>query len=177
MRKRLLAWLLAAVVAIQGVFLWNGQAVSAEEPAPEDLYAKSTCLLDGDSGRVLYGKDEAVPLPMASTTKIMTCILALEQGDMQQVVTVSARAAGQPKVHLGIREGQQFIMEDLLYALMLESFNDAAVMIAEGVAGSVEAFAGQMNQKAEDLMMNAPAPATSKQLRELGIKVVDGPRP
>lgn len=80
MRKRLLAWLLAAVVAIQGVFLWNGQAVSAEEPAPEDLYAKSACLLDGDSGRVLYGKDEAVPLPMASTTKIMTCILALEQG-------------------------------------------------------------------------------------------------
>lgn len=151
MRKRLLAWLLAAVVAIQGVFLWNGQAVSAEEPAPEDLYAKSACLLDGDSGRVLYGKDETVPLPMASTTKIMTCIVALEQGDMQQVVTASARAAGQPKVHLGIQEGQQFIMEDLLYALMLESFNDAAVMIAEGVAGSVEAFAGQMNQKAEEI--------------------------
>ena len=149
--KRAVALLLAAALATQGIFLWDIQPVGAEELSESELYAKSACLMDGDSGRVLYGKEAETPLPMASTTKIMTCILALEQGSPEQTVTASARAAGQPKVHLGIREGQQFLMEDLLYALMLESFNDAAVMIAEGVAGSVEAFAGRMNQKAEEI--------------------------
>ena len=149
--KRAVALLLAAALATQAIFLWDIQPVGAEELSESELYAKSACLMDGDSGRVLYGKETETPLPMASTTKIMTCILALEQGALEQTVTASARAAGQPKVHLGVREGQQFLMEDLLYALMLESFNDAAVMIAEGVAGSVEAFAGRMNQKAEEI--------------------------
>ena len=149
--KKWIAALVTAVLVMYGSVLWDVQPIRAEELSPSELYAKSACLLDGDSGRVLYGKEEQTPLPMASTTKIMTCILALESGDMQQTVTASARAAGQPKVHLGIQEGQQFLMEDLLYALMLESYNDAAVMIAEGVAGSVEAFAGLMNQKAVEI--------------------------
>ena len=116
--KRAAALLLAAALAVQGIFLWDIQPVGAEELSESELYAKSACLMDGDSGRVLYGKEAETPLPMASTTKIMTCILALEQGSLEQTVTASARAAGQPKVHLGVREGQQFLMEDLLYALM-----------------------------------------------------------
>lgn len=69
-------------------------------------------------------------MPMASTTKIMTCILALEACTPDTVVTVSETAAAQPEVHLGAPVGEKFYLEDLLYALMLESFNDAAVMIA-----------------------------------------------
>lgn len=117
------------------------------------LYAASACLMDGDSGRVLYGKNSLDPLPMASTTKIMTCILALESTETPEetVLTASREAASAPEVHLGVREGQQFYMQDLLYAMMLESYNDTAVMIAEGVAGSVEAFGERMNQKAREI--------------------------
>ena len=93
-------------------------------------------------------------MPMASTTKIMTCILALENGDPEDIVEVSQNAAGQPEVHLGAGVGETFYLKDLLYALMLESYNDAAVMIAEQVSGSVGEFAGLMNQKAKELGCN-----------------------
>ena len=112
------------------------------------LHSLSAVLLDGDSGRVLYGRDMDTPRPMASTTKIMTCILALEQGNLSDVCTISANASSQPKVHLGVRAGQKFLLEDLLYSLMLESHNDSAVAVAEQIAGSVEEFAKKMNRKA-----------------------------
>ena len=107
--------------------------------------------MDAKTGRILYGKNEGVARPMASTTKIMTCIIALEYGNLSDTVTASQNAAAQPKVHLGVYKGQTFRLEDLLYSLMLESHNDAAVMIAEHVGGSVEGFAALMNQKARDL--------------------------
>ena len=88
---------------------------------------------------------------MASTTKIMTCILALEKGNAEDIVTASAYAASRPKVHLGVTEGETFRFGDLLYSLMLESHNDAAVMIAEHLGGSVEGFADMMNAKAGEL--------------------------
>lgn len=115
------------------------------------LHALSAVLIDGASGRILYGKDADTFRPMASTTKIMTCILALENGNLSDICTVSAEAASQPQVHLGVRTGQQFYLKDLLYSLMLESHNDAAVIIAEHIGGSVEIFAEMMNQKARDL--------------------------
>ncbi len=70
----------------------------------------------------------------------MTCIIALEHMTDDEIVTASAYAASQPKVHLGVREGQQFYLRDILFSLMLESHNDSAVMVAEEIAGSVEAF-------------------------------------
>ena len=91
---------------------------------------------------------------MASTTKIMTCILALENRQEDQIVTASANAAGQPKVRLGVRDQEQFYLKDLLYSLMLESHNDSAVVIAEGIAGTTEEFAKLMNQKAQELGCN-----------------------
>ena len=115
------------------------------------LYAQSAVLMDAKTGRILYGKNEGVARPMASTTKIMTCIIALEYGNLSDTVTASQNAAAQPKVHLGVYKGQTLRLEDLLYSLMLESHNDAAVMIAEHVGGSVEGFAALMNQKARDL--------------------------
>ena len=120
-------------------------------PKESELYAKAAVLMDADSGRVLYSKNGELALANASTTKILTCILALEYSQSDAVVEASNRAAAAPKVHLGMRAGQQFYMKDLLYALMLESYNDCAVAIAEHIAGSVEDFAKLMNQKAKEI--------------------------
>lgn len=116
-----------------------------------DLYAGSAVLMDAMTGRVLYEKNGYEQMAMASTTKIMTCIIALEYGNLNEIVTASAYAASMPNVKLGLRSGEQFLLRDLLYSLMLESHNDVAVAIAEHVAGSVEAFAALMNQKARDI--------------------------
>lgn len=126
---------------------------AADKKTPDDLklYAQSAVLMDGESGRVLFAKNGEVERPMASTTKIMTCILALELGKGTDVVTVSKKAAAQPEVHLGMREGDTFYLEDLLYSIMLESHNDSAWAIAEHIAGSVENFTDLMDKKAKDL--------------------------
>lgn len=134
------------------------------------LYALSAVLMDADNGRILLEKNGNQVLPMASTTKIMTCILALEQADPQDYVSVSSYAAGMPKVHLGARKGQVFQLKDLLYSLMLESHNDSAAIIAEHIGNmlagggkrsvdntdeeskeAVLRFAALMNNKAEEI--------------------------
>lgn len=126
--------------------------VRAEETQENlQLYAQSAVLMDASSGRVLYGKNEEQIMPMASTTKIMTCIVALENGNMEDAVEVSSYAASMPKVHLAMQTGEYFKLKDLLYSLMLESHNDSAVAIAEHIGGSVEGFAKMMNQKARDI--------------------------
>ena len=115
------------------------------------LNARAAVLMDADSGRILYGKNETMVFPMASTTKIMTLIVALEHNEPDQIVMASAGASAMPEVRLGVHEGERYRMEDLYYAMMLESFNDAAMMIAEGTVGSVENFAELMNEKAISL--------------------------
>ena len=122
-----------------------------ETDGPGNLYALSAVLMDGDSGRVLYEKEGYTARPNASTTKVMTCILALELAKGDDYVQVSGNAASQPQTRLGMREGQQFYLEDLLYSLMLKSHNDTAVAIAEHIGGSVEKFALLMNEKAKSL--------------------------
>lgn len=122
-----------------------------EEIKESALYAKSAVLMDADSGRILYEKNAKEQLPMASTTKIMTLLIALEQGDLTKEVTVSKYAQSMPDVQLNMKEGERYFLKDLLYSLMLESHNDSAVTIAEGVAGSVEAFADRMNKKAKEI--------------------------
>lgn len=135
--------------------VWGGQAGTVKEAGMKEeeigLNAQSAVLMDGRTGRVLYGKNEETVRPMASTTKIMTCIIALEEGNLEDTVTASKNAAAQPQVHLGVRAGEEFCLKDLLYSLMLESHNDTAVMIAEHIGGSVEGFAEKMNQKAREL--------------------------
>ena len=126
-------------------------SVQAEGDAAFSLHARSAVLMDGDSGRILYGKEADTPLAMASTTKIMTCILALENGKEEDIITASEYAASRPKVHLGVRKGEQFRFGDLLYSLMLESHNDTEVMLAEHLEGDVETFADKMNQKAKKI--------------------------
>lgn len=151
---------------------WFSETAAGTEPeqiGEYDLYAKAAVLMDADSGRVLYSKNGEESLPMASTTKIMTCIVALENGNLSDTVTASAYAASQPKVHLGMSKGNTYKLEDLLYSLMLESHNDSAVAIAEHIGAglvdvpepeqrtaqesalAVTAFAELMNAKAREL--------------------------
>ena len=136
-----------------GIFLsvlLLGLPVQAEGE-PEDLYARSAVLMDADTGRILFEKNGSEQMPMASTTKIMTLLVTLENADLEGTVQVSAYAASMPKVRLNLQEGETYRLKDLCYSLMLESHNDSAVAIAEHVGGSVEGFASMMNQKARDL--------------------------
>lgn len=137
------------------------------------LYATAAVLMDADSGRVLFGRNEDTPMAMASTTKILTCIIVLENASLEETVSVSAYAASMPKVKLYVNKGEQYTVGDLLYSLMLESHNDSAVVLAEHVGHkllegglaekpveehtveeskkAVSAFAGLMNEKAVEL--------------------------
>ncbi len=122
-------------------------------PPPDDLnlHALSSLLLDASNNRILYEENGFKKMPMASTTKIMTCIVTLENANLQDVVTISSYAAKMPDVQLNVKPDEQYYLKDLLYSLMLESHNDVAVAIAEHVGGSVEGFATMMNDKAREL--------------------------
>lgn len=116
-----------------------------------NLYAQSAVLIDGDTNRILYGKNPNELMPNASTTKILTCIIAIEMGELNQVCPVSDYARSMPETKCGFYEGDCFYLKDLLYSLMLESHNDSAVVIAEAIGGSVEGFAQLMNEKAAEI--------------------------
>ena len=116
-------------------------------------YAKSAVLIDGDSGRILYEKSAHNKVSVASTTKIMTCIIVIENGNLGDMVTPSDYAIAMPKVKMHLDSKDKYKLEDLLYAMMLESYNDVAVAVAEHIAGSVEKFAELMNIKAKDIGM------------------------
>lgn len=155
--KQIVQFLMVALGIFCTLFiLIQNPAAAAETGQQEEkeklsLNARAAVLMDADSGRILYGKNETMAFPMASTTKIMTLIVALEHNEPDQIVMASAGASAMPEVRLGVHEGERYRMEDLYYAMMLESFNDAAMMIAEGTVGSVENFAELMNEKAISL--------------------------
>ncbi len=112
-------------------------------------------VFDRVSKQVLYGKNENVKGAMASTTKIMTCIVVLENENLDKEVTVSAKAAGTGGSRLGLKKNDKITVKDLLYGLMLKSGNDAAIALAEDVSGSVENFSELMNEKAKELNLNS----------------------
>lgn len=125
--------------------------IQKQSKEPSMLSSTACCIIEKDSGQILYKKNSFKKLPMASTTKIMTCILALEHGKPDDIVKVSDYAASMPKVKLYMKSGDTFRLKDLLYSLMLESHNDTAVAIAEHIGGSVKGFAKLMNRKASEL--------------------------
>lgn len=145
--KQVIAGILSLILVKCPVFLLS---VNAAE-MPVGLYSTGAVLMDADSGRVLFAKNGKEPYAMASTTKIMTCILALELGEPEQIVTFSDYAASMPDVQMNARAGEQYYLEDLLYSTMLESHNDSAAAVAEAIAGDVESFARLMDKKAESI--------------------------
>jgi len=121
--------------------------VRGEEPL--SVSAEGAVLMAG--GKVVWEKNADEKLPMASTTKIMTALVAIEHSDIAKNVTVSPKACGVEGSSIYLSEGEVLTMEDLLYALMLESANDAAAAIAFEVGGTIEHFADMMNETAEKL--------------------------
>lgn len=118
---------------------------------PKLLNTNYAALMDLESGRLLFEKDCRKIVPMASTTKIMTAIVALENSSFNEIVTVSKRASSVSGSTVGLKNGEKVTMEELIYGLMLQSGNDCAIAIAEHIGGSVEKFAFMMDSKAFDI--------------------------
>lgn len=145
--KKWIALFLAAVL------LGTCASALAEEETEEvfSSAAKAAVLIAAADGRVLYEKNAYQPLPMASTTKVMTALMALEYGKLDEMVTTSKNAYGVPgtSIYLGLNESLS--LHDMLYGLLLSSGNDAAVAIAEHVSGTVDAFCAAMTARAAEL--------------------------
>ncbi|NLY43830.1 MAG: D-alanyl-D-alanine carboxypeptidase [Clostridiaceae bacterium] len=116
-----------------------------------DISASSAIVMDTVTGRILFEKNAYQKRPMASTTKIMTAIIAIESGNPDDIVTTSAKAAHIEGSSIWLEEGEKQKLIDLIYGIMLSSGNDAAVAVAEHVGGSVEGFAHMMNKKAQEI--------------------------
>ena len=121
---------------------------NAEAPL---IGARAAILLEAETGRVLFEKNADERLAIASTTKIMTALLAIESCAMDEIVTAGKNASGVPGTSIYLSEGEQLTMEEMLYGLMLRSGNDAAVAIAEHIGGSVDAFCRRMTERAAEL--------------------------
>lgn len=116
-----------------------------------DISAKGAVLIESSSGKIICAKNENARMPMASTTKIMTAIVALENSELDRIVSVSPLAVGTEGSSIYLYKNEEISMESLIYALMLESANDAAAAIAYEISNSIEGFAELMNKKAQEL--------------------------
>ena len=133
------------------LLLFSLLPLSAGAESTPALSASSAILMDADGGTVLFSKDADARLPMASTTKIMTALVALTLADAKEEIRVPAGAVGIEGSSAYLKEGELFTLEELLYALLLQSANDAAAAIAISLAGSVDAFVEEMNRAASAL--------------------------
>lgn len=126
------------------------QASSNVAEVPQ-INSRSAVVIDRETSKILYGNNEFDVRKMASTTKIMTAIVVLENANLNDVVTISKKSANTGGSTLGVHEGDKITVNDLLYGLMLKSGNDTAVALAEHVGGSLEGFSDKMNSKAREL--------------------------
>lgn len=136
---------ISAIFAVIFIFVYGGTAFAYSTSA------ECCCVMIAETRQVLYARDAEVLHGMASTTKIMTAIIAIENGNLENEVTVSQNAAGQEGSSIYLKAGDKVKLCDLLYGLMLNSGNDAAVAIAEGVGGTTEKFVEMMNDKAREI--------------------------
>ncbi|HZU69991.1 MAG TPA: D-alanyl-D-alanine carboxypeptidase family protein [Ktedonobacteraceae bacterium] len=130
-----------------------------DHPAPP-VFAQSAYLLDADTGVTLYAYNPFTHLPMLSTTKLMTASLAIEHGNLDQKITINAAMErdisklSADSALFGVKKGETYTLRDILYGLLFVSGNDAAIVIADALAGNVQNFVAEMNQKAHQLGMN-----------------------
>ena len=139
---------LAPIILVTLFLCTNASWAGQDHSHTLSLTAKSSLLLDAGTGQILFEQNARMRLPPASTTKIVTALLALETGDLSQVVTVSPNAATVPEASLDLRPGEKITLEELIYGALLCSGNDACVAIAEHIAGTEANFVLLMNQKA-----------------------------
>ena len=131
--------------------VYKTQALSLSASTAPSVSAHSAILIEAESGKIIFEKNADERRPMASTTKIMTALVAIKNADPSKTVSVSADAVGIEGSSVYLYEDERLTLEDLIYAMMLESANDAAAAIAIEVGGSIEVFAEMMNQTAKEL--------------------------
>ncbi|MDN5332385.1 MAG: hypothetical protein PWP45_1610 [Tepidanaerobacteraceae bacterium] len=131
--------------------LTTGRAAAAPSPSPPSIVGLAGVLMDVKTGRVLYEKNAHLKLEPASTTKIMTAVLALEKGNLSDIVITGKEPTLVDGSRIYLEEGERLTLEQMLYGMMLNSGNDAAVAIAEHIAGSVPEFVKLMNEKAKSI--------------------------
>lgn len=132
----------------------DGPAFSTQRPVwpvPPEISARAAVVMDAESGEVLFAQNPHRPLSPASTTKALTALLVLENLDLNAKVGVSRNATRVVPSKLGLEPGERLYVQDLLYGLMLKSGNDAALVAAEAVGGSVTGFSALMNRRAREL--------------------------
>lgn len=149
--KRCSILLAAFVLTVFTAAASNTAMVSAASGDDPDVKAAAALLIDADSGKVLYEKNSKSEMYPASLTKMMTCILTLENLDLDKEVTIPAEAVFPTGNNINLKEGEKITVKDLVNALMVYSANDAALALAIEVAGSVEEFAKMMNEKAKEI--------------------------
>jgi D-alanyl-D-alanine carboxypeptidase (penicillin-binding protein 5/6) len=147
MKRALLRFMRIFMFITVGAMSFNTLAYAA--PPSIDTHAVGAALIDVESGRILYSKQGDVPLRIASLTKIMTAIVAIEHGNLADTVKVSKNAYAKEGSSIYLKLGEEMSLNNILYGLMLRSGNDAATAIAEHVGGSVEGFVYLMNEKAK----------------------------
>lgn len=142
---------IAAIIGIMAVVpAFSAEPALAAAAVPE-IIGEAGILIDGRTGQVLYTKNERAQLEPASTTKMITCLLALENLELDHVMTIDDETPFTEGSRIYLLEGERITVEDVLYALMLESANDAAVALAKEIAGNTEDFAVMMNKRAREL--------------------------
>ena len=129
------------------VFMYNQCGALAQD----ETTAKAACILEMETGRVLFAVDAHARLPMASTTKVMTALLAIERGSLTDEVVCPPDAFGVPGTSIYLQEGERLTLEQLLLGMMLASGNDAATAIAVHIGGAIEGFADMMNARAREI--------------------------
>ncbi|MDT8901116.1 D-alanyl-D-alanine carboxypeptidase family protein [Anaeroselena agilis] len=130
------------------LFLFTTTATAWGAPAEPSITAKSAIVIEASTGRIIYAKAAADRRPPASTTKMMTLIVALEHGKLDDIVTASPKASATEGSTMWLAPGEQLKLGDLLYGMMLVSGNDATVAVAEHISGSLDKFARLMTEKA-----------------------------
>jgi serine-type D-Ala-D-Ala carboxypeptidase (penicillin-binding protein 5/6) len=130
---------------------WNGEILASSALADPTPSAVAALIMDADTGEVLYDRNPHLPLPMASTTKIMTALLGIERLRPHELVQVSAYAASMAPSKIYLKPGELIRVDDLLQAILLKSANDASVVLAEKISGSEPAFASVMTRRAREI--------------------------
>ncbi len=146
MQKR---WI-ASILTIS-LFAVLSPAMAMAEKAEPSIESQSAILIEQSTGKVLFGENAHQRLPMASTTKIMTALIAIEKGNLDDIVTTASEAYGVEGSSMYIQKNEKLSLKDLIYGLMLNSGNDAAIAIAIHIGGSIEGFADLMNERALSL--------------------------
>ena len=136
------------------IFLFSFNINLASEEKELNLNARSCVVLDRNSKKIIFGKNEYNKVKMASTTKIMTATIIIENCDLNKTITISKKAASTGGSRVGLKSGDKITIRDLLYGLLLCSGNDAAIALAETAAGNVQEFSNMMNNKAKELGLN-----------------------